>query len=206
MKIRLRDGISFAFGGLLGDIGGWLLLGIVVAAVISFSIPADFFHKHVGGEFGSLFLMLALGIPLYTCATASTPVAAALVLKGLAPGAALVLLLAGPATNAATLAVVTKVMGKRAAVLYVAAVAACSILVGWVADRIYGFFGLDVSHWARQAGGDSGPNAFTALLSIVLLALIFKNYIPFSASGRRADCGCPKAAEAGPLPAPAVHP
>ncbi len=195
----MREGFSFAFGGLLGDIGGWLLVGIVVAGVISFAIPVNFFRNHGGGEFGSLFLMLGLGIPLYTCATASTPIAAALVLKGLSPGAALVLLLAGPATNAATLAVVLRVMGKRAAAVYVLAVSSCAVLVGWTANRIYGFFGLDATHWV-QGFGDSCFNGYTVFLSIVLLVLIGRNYLPSWMSGQRTDCGCGKTVEACPTP------
>ena len=80
---RLRDGQAFAFGELLGDIGKWLLIGIVVAGVISFLVPDDFMTRYLGSEFISLLIMLAVGIPLYICASASTPIAAVLILKGL---------------------------------------------------------------------------------------------------------------------------
>jgi uncharacterized membrane protein YraQ (UPF0718 family) len=77
------------------------------------SVPDDFFLRYMGSEALSLLIMLGVGIPIYICASASTPVAAALVLNGLSPGAALVFLLAGPATNAATLTVVARYFGKH---------------------------------------------------------------------------------------------
>ena len=102
LLLRLKDGVIYAFTDLLKDIGGWLLLGILIAGIISYFVPVNFVDRYLGGEYSSLLIMLIIGIPLYICASASTPIAAALVLKGLSPGAALVFLLAGPATNAAT--------------------------------------------------------------------------------------------------------
>ena len=77
------------------------------------------------------------GIPLYICASASTPIAAALILKGISPGAALIFLLAGPATNAATVTLVARFWGKRATAVYLLSIAACSLLLGWGTDAIY---------------------------------------------------------------------
>ncbi len=186
---RIREGFAYAFGGLIGDIGGWLLVGIVVAGAISYFIPEHFFHHYASGEFTSLLLMLAVGIPLYICATASTPVAAALVLKGLSPGAALVLLLAGPATNAATLTVITKIMGKRVAILYMASIAVCSVFLGWVVNRIYAILGLDISRW-MQGVGESGDGVFSTVMSIVLLLLIARSYLPLRGKKGKEHCGC----------------
>jgi uncharacterized membrane protein YraQ (UPF0718 family) len=188
MRERLAKGFSYAFGGLLGDIGGWLLIGIGVAGVISYFVPSDFFAHHARGEFSSLFLMLAVGIPLYVCATASTPIAAALVLKGLSPGAALVLLLAGPATNAATLTVVAKLMGKRTAALYLAAIAVCSVALGWMVNQVYYYLGMDVSRWVAGIG-ESGDNPLAVISSAVLLILVARSTLP-RWSLKRSHCGC----------------
>ena len=98
-----------------------------------------------------MLMMLAVGIPLYICATASTPIAAALILKGVSPGAALVFLLAGPATNVASLTVLFGVLGKRAAAIYLAAIAACSIAFGLALDQAYAFWGLSAKAMAGQA-------------------------------------------------------
>ena len=117
--------------------------------------------------------MLLLGIPLYICATASTPIAAALVLKGLSPGAALVFLLAGPATNAATLTVVLKHWGRKATAAYLLSISICALVLGWILNRIYAAAGLDITQWV-QAGGESVGGLFSILCSIVLLILIVR--------------------------------
>lgn len=168
---RLRSGLSFAFGELLADIGRWLLLGILVAGVLAWALPDDFFARYLGGEFSSLLIMLAVGIPLYICASASTPVAAAMVLKGLSPGAALVFLLAGPATNAATITVVTRFWGRRATIVYLAAIAGCSLLFGWLLNRFYVWSGLDITRWVAQSRHEE-PSVWALASAFVLLALI----------------------------------
>ena len=110
---RFFSGMEYAFGEMISDIGRWLLIGVLVAGVISAAIPEDTLVDYVGTGFLSYLVMLVVALPLYVCATASTPIAASLLLKGLSPGAALVFLLAGPATNGATLTVMLKTLGKR---------------------------------------------------------------------------------------------
>ncbi len=107
--------MNYSFGNLLQDIGVWFLGGVLLAGIFGALIPDGFIEKNLGDGFLPLLIMLAAAIPLYVCATASTPIAAALALKGLSPGAALVFLLAGPATNAASFTVVAKLLGKRSA-------------------------------------------------------------------------------------------
>ncbi len=185
---RLREGISYAFGDLLGDIGKWLLIGIVVAGVISYLVPDDFFVHYLSSEFTSLLIMLAVGIPLYICASASTPIAAALVLKGLSPGAALVFLLAGPATNAATLTVVYRYFGRAATGIYLASIAVCSLVFGYLLNRLYGMTGIDITRWVEQAeSATSSP--FALISALLLLILIAKNFLP-GRHGSSSDCGC----------------
>lgn len=182
---RLRSGISYAFGELLSDIGRWLLVGIGIAGIISYFVPEDFFGKYLGGEISSLFIMLIVGVPLYICASASTPVAAALVLKGLSPGAALVFLLAGPATNAATLTVISKFWGRRSAGVYLAAISLCSLVLGWLLNRLYSFTGSDISQWVESGAHESG-STFELISAILLLALIGRHFLP----KKNADGGC----------------
>ncbi len=98
-----------------------------------------------------MLLMLAVGIPLYICATASTPVAAALILKGVSPGAALVFLLAGPATNVTSLTVLWGTLGKRATAIYLTAICLSAILFGLMVDHIYRAFGLHPQALLGQA-------------------------------------------------------
>lgn len=172
---RLRDGLTYAFGELLGDIGRWLLLGILIAGVLAWWLPDDFFVRHMGSEFSSLLIMLVVGIPLYICASASTPVAAAMVLKGLSPGAALVFLLAGPATNAATITVVTRFWGRRATVVYLAAIAGCSLLFGWLLNRFYAWTGLDISRWMTHFQHEEASLPAIAAALLLLGLIVWQN-------------------------------
>jgi len=96
---KFGKGMRFAFGELLTDLVPWLVAGIVVAGAIAALIPEGWINAYLGTGLTAYGAMLLLGIPMYICATASTPIAAALMLKGLGPGAALVLLLVGPATT-----------------------------------------------------------------------------------------------------------
>jgi uncharacterized membrane protein YraQ (UPF0718 family) len=148
---RLVLGLRFAFVDLLRDISGWFLIGMLVAGAISYAIPASFIEQHLGPGFTSLLIMLAIGLPLYVCATASTPIAAALILKGMSPGAALVFLLAGPATNAASFVVIAKMLGKRTAIIYLLSIAGCALLLGLLLNWIYSYFGVDIRASAGHA-------------------------------------------------------
>ncbi len=174
---RLQDGLAYAFGDLLGDIGKLLLIGIAIAGAISYFVPDDFFMRYLSGEWLSLLIMLGVGIPLYICASASTPVAAALVLKGLSPGAALVFLLAGPATNPATITVVARYLGKKAAVIYLCVIACCSLALGWITNRFYAWAGLDISRWVSDSGA-AAESPVMVVAAVTLLLLLARCYWP----------------------------
>jgi uncharacterized membrane protein YraQ (UPF0718 family) len=133
---RIRGALRFAFDDLLSDTAGWLLLGLLLAGVMGAFLSPDTVRTTIGSEWAELLLVLLVSIPLYICATASTPVAAALVIAGFSPGAALVLLLAGPATNVATLLMVWRFLGLRAAAIYLSSIAATSLLFGWLVNRL----------------------------------------------------------------------
>jgi uncharacterized membrane protein YraQ (UPF0718 family) len=172
---RMAAGVHYAFGELLKDIGGWLLLGVLIAGLVATLVPDNFFTLLFENQAASLVLMLLVGIPLYMCASASTPVAAALVLKGLSPGAALVFLLAGPATNAATLTVVARFWGRKATLVYLAVIASCSLLLGWLTNEFYVWAGLDISRWVTPAEGHTAGGWHT-LAAVVLLGLILRAF------------------------------
>ena len=115
---KIGFGLRYAFSEVWGDMAGWFLVGMLLAGVITALIPARFLSAYLGGGIYSMLIMLLISTPLYICATASTPIAAAMILKGVSPGAALVFLLAGPATNITSLTVLLGVLGKRATVIY----------------------------------------------------------------------------------------
>jgi uncharacterized membrane protein YraQ (UPF0718 family) len=148
---KLRAGIRFAVTELWGDIAPWFFFGLLLAGLVTVVIPDDFFSRHLGSGLPAMLLMLAVGIPLYICATASTPIAAALILKGVSPGVALVFLLAGPATNMAAMTVLIGTLGKRATAIYLSAIAVCSVLMGWAVDQAYAAMGVSARAAAGQA-------------------------------------------------------
>ncbi|MCX5688083.1 MAG: permease, partial [Candidatus Omnitrophica bacterium] len=92
---KIKYGMRYAFIDLLGDIAKWLIIGIVIGGAISYFTPANFVERFLGSDFKAMLIMLVIGIPLYICASGSTPIAAALIVKGMSPGVALVFLLAG---------------------------------------------------------------------------------------------------------------
>jgi HflK protein len=138
-----RRVIWYAFVELLDDVSYWLVLGIVLSAVATVALPAELFEGISGGGIASMVLMLILGVPLYTCASSSTPMAAALALKGLSPGAVLVFLLAGPATNIGGLVVLWKVLGRRAVAVYLTAVVTLTLVAGFILNAVYHAWSLD---------------------------------------------------------------
>lgn len=122
---------SFGFLQMLGSVKGSLLLGIAIAALVQQFLPdnlgADYIKGNYFYEFGAIAL---LSIPIYVCSTASVPIAATLMLKGISPGAALVFLVLGPAVNGATVTTMFKILGAKAGIIYLAVIATGSILMG----------------------------------------------------------------------------
>lgn len=134
---RLLAALRYGFVVLPRDIARPLFFGLLIAGVISALVPSTFFSNEIGNRFVQMLIMMAFGIPLYVCATASVPIAAAMILKGISPGAALVFLMTGPATNAATIATIWKTMGKRAASIYLAVVAGTALASGLIMDSLF---------------------------------------------------------------------
>jgi hypothetical protein len=132
---KLKEALSYAFLEMMEDIGKWLMIGLIVAGLITVFVPDSFFEIFKDNSLASMLLVLCFSIPMYLCATGSIPIAVALMLKGLTPGAALVLLMAGPACNMASILVINKVMGRKTLITYLA-----SIIIGAVG------FGLAIDH------------------------------------------------------------
>jgi uncharacterized membrane protein YraQ (UPF0718 family) len=148
---KFSAGMRFAIGDLWEDLAAWFLIGLVLAGLITALVPPDMFSRYLGSGLPAMLIMLAIGIPLYICATASTPIAAALILKGVSPGAALVFLLAGPATNMASLTVLTGTLGKRATAIYLASIAICAVVFGLIVDQVYVSLGISAQAVVGQA-------------------------------------------------------
>ena len=149
-------------------------MGIVLAGIVAYAVPDDFFEKYLGQGFVAMLVMLIAGIHLYICATSSTPFAAALILKGLSPGAALVFLIAGPATNAATMTVVYKFLGARSLGIYLGSIAVAALGFGWLLDRLYQSLGIEMIPSIGCVDCES-PGWFSISMSAILLFLIARS-------------------------------
>lgn len=134
--VKCIGSLKYAFVDMLQDIGKWIVIGLVIAAAITVLVPDGFFTAYNDKPIVSMLIVLAFSIPMYLCATGSIPIAAALMLKGLSPGAALVLLMAGPATNTAAILVINKVLGKRTMILYLFTIIVSAIGFGLLIDYI----------------------------------------------------------------------
>lgn len=140
---RLRMVFRYVEYDLLGSIATPLVIGIIIAGLIGVVVPEDFFEEYLGDQFLSMILMLVVGIPMYVCAAASTPIAASLIMKGLSPGAALVFLLTGPATNAMSISTVMKIVGKKSTAIYLATIALVALGLGFLLNSISSTYGID---------------------------------------------------------------
>ncbi len=160
--------LKYGFVTLPRDIGRAMLVGLAIAAVISALIPDGYFAERLGTGIFAMVVMMFLGIPVYVCATASVPVAAALILKGLTPGAALVFLMTGPATNAASFVTIWKTLGRRTAITYLLTVAGSALLAGMLLDFLAG--GTDFNVVSKT--GWMLPSVVKSGSAIVLLAVL----------------------------------
>lgn len=133
---RCVEALKFGFVEMMEDIGKWLVVGLIVAGLITVLVPDSFFEVFKDNTLLSMLLVLCVSVPMYICATGSIPIAVALMMKGLTPGAALVMLMAGPACNVASILVVNKVLGKKTLLLYLAAIIGGSILFGFGIDYL----------------------------------------------------------------------
>ncbi|MGB5398314.1 MAG: SO_0444 family Cu/Zn efflux transporter [Gammaproteobacteria bacterium] len=164
--------VRYAGAELLDDISLWLAVGIVLAGIMLTFITPNAMAQW-GTGLPAMLMMLVVGIPLYICAVASTPVAAGLLLAGVSPGAVLIFLLVGPATNIASFALVTKELGARVTAVYFAGIASVSLAMGLLLEWL-----LATQGWQIQAAlGDAHtmlPHWLSIGSAVVLLVLAVK--------------------------------
>jgi HflK protein len=187
---RVRHVFHYAFGEMLDEIAHWLVIGIVVAALVTVLVPPSLIERYLGGGLVTMLIMLVIAIPIYTCASASTPIAAALVLKGLDPGAALVFLLAGPATNIGAVIVLLKFLGARVVAIYLASIAVVSVLAGYILNWLFARWQLNPVADVTAASG-LVPDPLKIAGAVVLTALLARSLwrTPVPAEWRRVGDG-----------------
>jgi uncharacterized membrane protein YraQ (UPF0718 family) len=186
---KCRAGVGYAGGELWSELAGWFFVGILLAGIITVLVPDDMISRYLGGGISSMLLMLVFGIPLYICATASTPIAAALIMKGVSPGTALVFLLVGPATNITSLSVLIGILGKRASVLYLLSIGIISVLCGLLLDAVYLSLGISAVAMAGQAA-EIIPSALILAATLLLFALSIKPLFRIIRGWFSGDSGC----------------
>ncbi len=177
---KFKTMLKYAFHDFLMDIAKWLVVGLSIAALIAVILPDDFFIRYLHNEFLSMLIVLAASVPIYVCATGSIPIAAVLMMKGLSPGAALVFLMAGPATNAATMAVIGKAIDKKTLLVYLGTIIGSAMLFGWLTNQFlpgeWFTFALDhvghehelLPYWLKITS--------TVLLAMLILNGYFRKY------------------------------
>ncbi|WP_163836257.1 SO_0444 family Cu/Zn efflux transporter [Spartinivicinus ruber] len=171
---KLLAATKFATTDLLADTAGWLLIGLLGAALITSYVPQTFLLEWGNGVIAMMFMVL-ISIPMYICATASTPLAASLMLAGISPGTALVFMLAGPATNIATLGVIGRELGKRSLVACLVGVIGTAIFCGLVLDASINYFGWTMVLAGSQEHHSQGIG-WETIMALLLVALMIRVY------------------------------
>jgi len=143
-KEKTLKGLTYAFTTLLDDLVKWLLVGLTFATIVRTFIPESFLTSY-GSGIPAMLIMILISIPMYICATASTPIAAGFILAGVSPGTALVFMMTGPATNISTLGVIQKDMGKAVLIRYLIGISSCALLFGSLLDWTVGIYEINIS-------------------------------------------------------------
>ena len=169
---KMTDGLQYSTGKLLDDFYLTLVIGLFFAALVQTLVPMDTLAQY-GGSIWMMALMVLISVPMYVCATSSTPIAAALMLMGVSPGAALVFMQAGPATNIATIGVVHNELGKRALGAYLFGVIVMSVLFGWLFDQALNYFDINIQT-ALMDEHSVVPHWLELASAVLLLALMLR--------------------------------
>ena len=178
-KSRFRRVLEYGFSNMIGDVGKRLVFGLVVAGLITVFVPDTFFTKFADIPVVSMLAVLVVAVPMYICATGSIPIAVALMIKGMSPGAALVMLMAGPAVNAASILVVGKAMGRKTLLVYLASVVAGAIVFGSFIDYALPreWFTAYLPDAAGAHGHEEGAAWWEIASSVVFAVLILRELV-----------------------------
>ena len=188
---KLREALEYAYIEMMEDIGKWLVIGLVIAGLITVFVPAEIFAIFNGNTLASMLLVLCIALPMYLCATGSIPIAVALMMKGLTPGAALVLLMAGPACNFASMLVIRKVLGVRTLITYLASIIVGSIAFGYLIDYLQ-FNGIVnfLEHLTYQQACCAEGDGWFEWACTILMILMLVNAIVLPKLGLRKAHHC----------------
>lgn len=191
---KIKSALHYAFVEMMQDIGKWLMVGLVIAGLITVFVPDSFFAIFADKPLLSMLLVLAFAVPMYLCATGSIPIAVALMMKGLSPGTALVLLMAGPAVNAASMLVISKVMGRKTLMLYLLSIVSGAIGFGlgidYLLPREWFVTPLAEMHHCHENGVSWFNLGCFVLLAVLLLNAFVQRYRKPQACDCHGHCAC----------------
>ena len=175
LMARIIHGLRYGFREIWADIALWFFVGLFLAGIITVYMPERLSQMILGGGIVAMLAMLLMGMPIYICATASTPIAAAFLLKGASPGAVLVFLLVGPATNMTSLSVLIRILGKMGTVRYLIVIAVVSIMFGLGLGGVYHY--LDIEARAIISEVRETIPYWLKLGSAVILIMLFLHHL-----------------------------
>lgn len=175
----------YGYVEMMEDIGKMLLFGLIMAGLIAYFVPDNFFMMFGNNTLLTMLLVLLVAVPMYVCATGSIPIAIALMMKGMSPGTALVLLMAGPAANIASMLVIGKVLGRKTFLLYLITLVVGAIVSGLLIDNFLPTGWFDVSHFGMAAHHGGHFYHFKVVCSCILL-ILFLNATLFK-KGKHSD-------------------
>lgn len=191
---KIKSALHYAFVEMMQDIGKWLMVGLLIAGLITVFVPDSFFAIFADKPLLSMLLVLAFAVPMYLCATGSIPIAVALMMKGLSPGTALVLLMAGPAVNAASMLVISKVMGRKTLMLYLLSIVSGAIGFGlgidYLLPREWFVTPLAEMHHCHENGVSWFNLGCFVLLAVLLLNAFVQRYRKPQACDCHGHCAC----------------
>ncbi len=178
-KFSMLKALQYGFITLLGDIAKPLFWGLMLGALITILVPENLSNLVKEYQWISYLIVVAIAVPMYVCATASLPIAAALILSGVSAGAAFVFLTAGPATNTVTIGVVKKMLGSRALAIYLGTIAAGSILFGILLDTLFSWMQIDITQLVHiHEEANFIDMASSLLLWGFILYFFIKTFLP----------------------------
>ena len=183
---KIKKIFQYGYVEMMEDVGKMLLFGLIIAGLITYFVPDNFFTVFKGNTLLTMILILIVAIPMYVCATGSIPIAIALMLKGMSPGTAFVLLMAGPAANIASMLVIGKVLGKKTFIIYLITLIIGAIGFGLFIDNFLPTSWFDVSSFVTSQSHHSGFYYFKAVCSFILFILL-ANSILFKKNREEAE-------------------
>lgn len=171
---KIKEALTYAYVDMMEDIGKWLVIGLVVAAAITVLVPTEYFAVFQGNTLASMLLVLCIAMPMYLCATGSIPIAVALMMKGLTPGAALVMLMAGPACNFASMLLIRRSLGLRTMLVYILSIVLGAVAFGYLIDMLQFSGMVDFLYQLKEVHSchDEHAGVFSWICTGLLLLLL----------------------------------